>query len=733
MMQRLVLAAGAAALLAACGSTPQTPQSGSLIGPTGLAVTAAGDRDLLFVASTGSEQLRALQMCTVPNLPDGGTDPTNTCPPTEDLQFLPGPVRLFPASIETGDRPLRLAGARLDLPDGGAGGGVVLAAGADDTLRIVDARNLVQTVKHLETAAPVRTLPLDAGVATDVVAANPVDGSGMELSAPMVRAFAATAAGPGLPAQLMVLEARLDAADAGTSVPHLEVVQRCGLDPVLPRRLAVAPGDDTAVVIADGAGDGALRVKRLDIPASSGPLQACVGTRLRAGGPVRSVTLSSAWYEDGQPDHAAGEIAALIREDGGILFLRTNDGQIFPVPPFGYSETGKQPMEPLYVSGLAREAVFLRSVKPNRLDANACQKAPCTPLWVGAGTTGKVHTFNLLLAVTSSDGATTMIDPLLRRYVDPDYYSNQALLQPSIDQQPLLIPTPAAGTAPSKLTFEPANPDQPGHTNVGWLNAGVTQKMRWRVLWQSPLPGLERHGGTVTPGASGTLIYRAQPPDLLNYETDPLLRLGVGDVVSFAAYSVPSGAPADCNPLASEPGLRFALPILAISSDGNTLTLGTTPVNNGSASGFPFTCAKFGVAAELRTAGDRPWLVYEGGEVRGRAKNGETFEAAGRRFNYPLDYDSTKLASTVNVSVAFKLEGTDPTVPGTLWTFSLNSNQFPQQIFDPNSSQGLATQVISFTSRRAVNRLFISLTGSNALLQAAPEALGIAGGLLAYR
>jgi hypothetical protein len=237
----------------------------------------------------------------------------------------------------------------------------------------------------------------------------------------------------------------------------------------------------------------------------------------------------------------------------------------------------------------------------------------------------------------------------------------------------------------------------------------------------------------VTPGSSGTLLYRAQPADLVSWESDPLLHLGVGDVVSFAAYNVLPGSPADCNALATELGLRFFLPIIAISADGNTLTLGTTPTT-GSASGFPFTCAKFGVAAEMLTSGDHPWLVYEGSEVRGRAKNGEMFVVTGRRFNYPLDYDITKVpvASTVDTSVAFTLGGTDPTVT-SLWSFVLNSGQFPQQIGDPATSQGFATQVISYTSPRATNRLFISLAGSNALLQAAPEALGVVGGLLAYR
>src|SRR5260370_1604345 len=233
------------------------------------------------------------------------------------------------------------------------------------------------------------------------------------------------------------------------------------------------------------------------------------------------------------------------RDDGCVLFVRPNDQQRFPVPSFDYRSTAKPPMEPLYVNALAREATFLRSVKPS----NACQKAPCTPLWVGPST-GGVHNFNLLLAVTSNDGNTTMIDPLARRFVDANSDTNRTALLPGINQAQALTPTPAAGTASSTLTFAPAALDVPGHALDGWFNAGVTQALRWRILWQTTLPGLERHGGTVTPGPSGTLLYRAQPADLVSWESDPLLRLGVGDVGGFAAYNVLPGSPPPCNALA---------------------------------------------------------------------------------------------------------------------------------------------------------------------------------------
>src|SRR5260370_33691151 len=141
------------------------------------------------------------------------------------------------------------------------------------------------------------------------------------------------------------------------------------------------------------------------------------------------------------------------RDDGCVLFVRPNDQQRFPVPSFDYRSTAKPPMEPLYVNALAREATFLRSVKPS----NACQKAPCTPLWVGPST-GGVHNFNLLLAVTSTDGNTTMIDPLARRFVDANYYTNTAALLPGVNQAPALLPTPPAGPPPCTPALPPAPP-----------------------------------------------------------------------------------------------------------------------------------------------------------------------------------------------------------------------------------------------------------------------------------
>src|SRR5438309_416796 len=102
-MRRLALFAAAVTL--ACGSNPSTIPAGDFSGPTALAIAPLADRDLLFIANQGSNEMRAMTLCHTPN--------ASTCPTAQDFQFLPAPIRVFPASILTGERPLRLAGVPL--------------------------------------------------------------------------------------------------------------------------------------------------------------------------------------------------------------------------------------------------------------------------------------------------------------------------------------------------------------------------------------------------------------------------------------------------------------------------------------------------------------------------------------------------------------------------------------------------------------------------------------------
>jgi len=119
--------------LVACGSNPSVIPAGDFSGPSGLAVAPLRDRDLLFVANQGSDELRAMTLCTAP------AGPSNTCSPNEDLQFLPAPLRLFAGSIvQVGERPLRLAGAPL-LASDNTPHGAVLVVGSDPAVHVIDA------------------------------------------------------------------------------------------------------------------------------------------------------------------------------------------------------------------------------------------------------------------------------------------------------------------------------------------------------------------------------------------------------------------------------------------------------------------------------------------------------------------------------------------------------------------------------------------------------------------
>ena len=117
--------------------------AGDFSGPTGLAVAPLPDRDLLFIANQGSNELRAFTLCTAPDAP------SNTCSSKEDQKFLPARVRLFPGSIiDVGERPLRLAGAPLLTADNpSVAHGAILVVGSDRTLRVIDAAKIVIDIR----------------------------------------------------------------------------------------------------------------------------------------------------------------------------------------------------------------------------------------------------------------------------------------------------------------------------------------------------------------------------------------------------------------------------------------------------------------------------------------------------------------------------------------------------------------------------------------------------------
>src|SRR5262249_38205295 len=222
---------------------------------------------------------------------------------------------------------------------------------------------------------------------------NKVDDRDIEVAADpgaQVTAFVATAS------ELLVLGVGLD-----PDVPlHPTILGRCTLAPVQPVQLALVPGSDAQVFVADGAGDGVVVITKSSIPPPppAGPSPACDTThRISAGGrSVRSISLSPRWYQGNAGPalntHVAGELLLMVvppsttvvpgqeLDPGGLLFAWTGLGAgpectqiprpsppgIVPIPPYALCDTTQEPMQPLSLPspGFMREGAFLRAVQP---------------------------------------------------------------------------------------------------------------------------------------------------------------------------------------------------------------------------------------------------------------------------------------------------------------------------------------------------------------------------------
>lgn len=756
-MTRAILPA--ALMLAACGSTTASVPSGQLSAPAGMAAVSAGDRDLLFIANSGRDGLVAIQLCNRA-LIDGGVDPADTCSPKENTQYVPGPIRVLAGTIETSERNARIAGARLTqaAPDGGtAVNGEVFTVGADQNLRVVDARFLIdaqeQRVSAADAGAVLAPLPLGA-LGVDVVAANALDpNTDLEVGSPSVRLFVATVA----PAQLIAMTASL-APDGSARLPTRD--GSCTLAPVVPKRIAVAPGKGDSVYVADSAGGGVVRVDLADVLKGG----ACTTRPISAGGRfVAALALSPPWYEgtaSALVAHPSGEILMMVLapapgstpgrevDPGGVLFARTSDGAILPLPPARYDGTGGTPMQPLIPlrsggagTNIAREATFLRAFRPSTAPG-ACAAAPCTPLNLGTASNSSavgLQSFDLLAAVSTSDGATAFIRVPKRQFVTAD-----AFLLPLTPTalQPVAVPgsTNAAGTG----TLQPAQADPNAATlttDTSGSIPGVARNSGWRVIWHAPMPGLERRAGRLTLTSPGTARFVTGPANLGTWTGDPILRLGPGDsaVVASAADS-PNAACKDLGAAFNAAGASGTEFTITAISGGNTVDL------NQPAKGPVLTaaCPSLDVSLEVRTAGTNPWLIYDGTTPVGRWHTGERYVAHQRRYDYPLDLcpagtppfpcytDATDARITGDVAFAFTISGNDPvTVAGFSITLSA---PLPVTVVDASATLGLAGGILAYSSPRYPSLLFISLAGANEVLQADPAILYSAtGGLQAYR
>lgn len=715
----------------ACGTSVIRVASGQFAAPTGLAVASAGDRDVLFIANEGRDNLRALQICSGPLLPDGGPAPT-TCPASQDFQFVPAPIRVFPGTVEVADRPRRLAGLRLSRADQTNTGGV-LAVGADSTVRVVDARDLVEATGGK--ARPALSLDLPAP-AVDVVAENPIDpASGLEINAPAgqtATAFVATVPQGTTPAQLLLLQVGLD--DQGL-VAKPVIAGKCALGAVLPRKLAVVPGGGDRVYIADGKGDGVAVVAKSSIPAPAEPPPACALDRIPAAGrSVQSVSVSPAFVDDTGAAHRAGDLIMMVLaklpgsqggselDPGGVLIARASDKTVVPIPPFSLFDAtaGLQAMEPLRPPALPREVAFLRATPPDPASCPLAAPPGSTPgacTQVSVGGTPAVAKFNLVAAVTSSNGQTYFVDVLNRRFINTSFYA-------VTEQVPSFINSPVLSPASSD-----PNPPQ---LSVIDFTAGVTASSSWRVIFQAPFPGLETRGGTLTASGRGTLLLKLPAVNVAAWTADPALQLGAGDAVSFSSFTAPAGAPQACSDLAateSQAASRYELRIAGFPA-ADTLELSpaeftpAAPAGTGRSLDVSPCPSGIGTVAAVRVLADRPWLIYEGAIARARMKTGQTLTLPGRRFDYPLKYgtDAPPLAAT-DIALGLQLSGNDPTALGVGFSFSIRSGVDAQSFGDITQGQGFATVVTSYSSPRHPLLVFSSLTGGNAVVQADPSQL----------
>jgi hypothetical protein len=838
------VAAVVAVILAAgsCTSTPTPILSGDFLAPTGLAVTAAGDRDLLFIASAGGDELRALNICTTPTLPDGGQDPANTCPTREDFRFVPGPIRLFPASLAVGDRPVRLAGARLTAPDGGSIG-AVLVGGADNVLKVIDAANVVDAQNGTAKLKAPAAIDLISAPPADVIAVNAYSQTApdIEVGSPAVRAYALTETAQGTPAHLVALRIT-----AGPTGPQVAKVGRCALPAdldasgtttnVVGTRLAIIPRSgivspdgglavdapfDTLLYVADGPpngvvgklGDGALEfdttaAKQPALNTGSDPLDApgatlasvppCTpnrrisattavanpdgGAALTQPQALRSIALSPRFFavdaadagvadggaaDAGPPppvrrDYAPGALMLGATVDGKIAFVRTDLGGLAPLPPLVLQPgVAASPMEDLRVNGFAREVNFLKP--PSRCLGGCDPTLPPTLVQVGNPSTAlRSMQLGLVGVTTSSDGYTYFLDGDKRRLLSDVRDALGTSPFPYFDFVVgnlgyLYIPSQVTLQTAPTLTFPPpetANGAQiPGGAccvatlgnavNGGNLTAGVTLSARWRLVFHGPIPGLERRGGTLTRGASGKLHIEF-PKGNASASFDNWTRsnpqlLDTGDVFVAWAYSKPDGS-APCDQLAAEshpvdPALAREFAITALTP----FSLDATEPANFR---IDNSCLPAGITVEIRSAGglnNAAWMVFEGAQVRGRARNGTLFVAPGLRADYPLDYATGTSPSQYfptpdkDISVAFTITGPEPAIPQSLFTFSIKSGQIPTRVNDAVVAGAFAGPAIVYTSPKVTNLVFTSVTGANSVIQIDPAAIQVLNGVLVYR
>lgn len=762
-MKRLSCLATALAGLA-CGSNPSVIPAGDFSGPSALAIAPVADRDLLFVANQGSNELRAIMLCTAA----AGT--ATTCSDQDDQQFLPAPIRLFPGSIDAGQRPLRLAGARLTTADG-TPHGVVLVAGVDQFVRVIDAASVFAASRDRTIASPI--LPVD-------VVDPPVDVVTADAQGPSITAIVATQPAAGTPGALTVLAVTL-----GANGPVVTKTQRCALD-FLPTRLAVVPGDvgPTLVYVADGTpngtpggiGDGAVEVSVPAIPAiaGAGAPPACPVTRRipasdpadspRLARPLRSIALSPPFsFTPAEPDNSpqlsfgpGAILMGVTLEDralcanhgtltcpaalnlpagavcadhgtrscgrGRVVLISTNVGgqsALIPAPPTVLNATGAPPLAPLSPPAPAREVAFM--ISGIRLFNTPTQTTLQNPPLLGV--------------VSAEDGGTYFLDVANRRYMNDVRDTATALPFPTLTSF-TLTPVPTSGTVPT-LTLAAPVQDDPAKQFAGWVQTGVTRSARWSAVWHATIGGLESLTGSVSRVAgSPTVSLKLPGKSLAPWVNAPEIRLGapstctdpyplcVGDFVRILSYS-----PAvSCGGLGGVPS-TVDVPIASIDADNLGMQLQAVPGFDPAPECFAGgVLATVEVHAGTTTAGQ--WTVLEGLDTLTRMPHNAQLVILGPRIDYSFPLGPSQPPPPAeDVALSFTIAGGEPTFATTTFALTFSDAETVTGVRDNSLGNPsiLAGQVLVYTSPRRTDPVFFTaLTGSNSLAKGIPAQFGVA-------
>jgi hypothetical protein len=747
-VNRFLRLAPLAAVLA-CGSNPSVIPSGDFSGPTGLAIAPLPDRDLLFVANQGANELRAIMLCnSAPNAP-------TTCSSNEDGRALPAPARLFPGSIiGVGQRPLRLAGARLR--DGaGAPHGAVLVAGKDPVLHVVDAANLFAASRDKTvTAAPPQDVPLPE---------PPVDVVATDVSGSTVTAIVATEAPAGGSAALAVFTVSLDP-NRGLAVAT--ATQQCAIG-FVPARLALIPGkqagqDDVLpdgrpahVYVADGTpggtpggtGDGAVEVAVAAIPPvsqgvlSTAPPACPVVRRLpasdpaespRRARPLKSLAFSPAFIDaNGRtpagrfmlgvtaPDAAlcadrgprtcnpsiVAPAAGLVCADhglrncgGGRIVILGNDPVAgrsallvapgtFPAPTPATPIVPGPPMAPLHPPAPAREVAFMgRDACPPATSDRLDLNPPCTAVRLGSGTVAVPAIVQReIIGLASTEDGSTVFIDVLARR----FFNDQRDTSSPISQVTAKFP---GDQVPTFFVLTPPGMDKtgkaiPGAEATGWGNAGVTRSAHWRIVWHVTMPGLESLSGNLSRAGTGLIPIRLTLPP--GKDLTPWIaspELRLGPGDFVRVLSYSPSA--TCADLAVVP-FNLDIPISAVHPDG--LELG--PVHPGfDPDPACFASGNVGGTFQVHTGSTAAggWMVLEDLDVLARLPHGAQFVMTGPRFDYPLEYDPQSPPNPPpppdDFVLSFFFTGPEPTVAGTIVDFSTVDGQFVSSVRDPSTA-----------------------------------------------